>query len=176
LPRYLDLSYYAAQEGVPFTLSSNLLYALKAALECFGGEEHFRQIARLSSRLRRGLRRLGLTPVANAAAFPAVTTLQLPATCDSLRIGESLARAGCLLSYRSEYLLERNWLQVCLMGSCAPSMVDELLGTLLEAVCDAIPSGRPSGKALQPPAREPCESSGDLPSESSAGRGRRQRT
>src|SRR6185436_536926 len=31
LPRYLDLGYYAAQNGVPFTHSSNLLSALQAA-------------------------------------------------------------------------------------------------------------------------------------------------
>src|SRR5262245_57152931 len=33
LPRYLDLGYYAAQQGVPFTTSSNLLYALQTALK-----------------------------------------------------------------------------------------------------------------------------------------------
>src|SRR6266568_3490524 len=33
LPRYLDLGYYAAQSGVPFTHSSNLLSALQAALK-----------------------------------------------------------------------------------------------------------------------------------------------
>ena len=31
LPRYLDLGFYVEKNGVPFTLCSNLLYALKAA-------------------------------------------------------------------------------------------------------------------------------------------------
>ena len=37
LPRYLDLGLYAEQEGIPFTLSSNLLYAAGAAIRRFDG-------------------------------------------------------------------------------------------------------------------------------------------
>ena len=35
IPRYVDIGYYAALKGVPFTLNSNLVYALRAALDCF---------------------------------------------------------------------------------------------------------------------------------------------
>ena len=33
IPRYVDIGFYASRQGVPFTLSSNLVYALAAALE-----------------------------------------------------------------------------------------------------------------------------------------------
>ena len=47
-----------------------------------------------------------------------------------MRVGQSLEDAGYLLHYRSDYLVERNWLQVCLMGKCTASMIDELLDEL----------------------------------------------
>jgi aspartate aminotransferase-like enzyme len=127
LPRYLDLGFYAEQGGIPFTISSNLLYALKAALEQFEGERHFSSVARLAARLRKGLRKLGLPPLAESAVFPAVTTLALPSGRDAMQVGERLEEAGFLLHYRSEYLLARNWMQVCLMGVCTASMIDDLL-------------------------------------------------
>ncbi len=33
IPRYVDIGFYASRQGVPFTLSSNLVYALGAALD-----------------------------------------------------------------------------------------------------------------------------------------------
>src|SRR5207237_3911632 len=41
LPRYLDLSFYAAQSGIPFTFSSNLLHALHAAIKRVPWEGRF---------------------------------------------------------------------------------------------------------------------------------------
>jgi aspartate aminotransferase-like enzyme len=130
LPRYLDLGLYAERGGVPFTVSSNLLYALKAAVEVFEGERHFARVAELAARLREGLWSLGLAPLARSAAFPAVTTIALPPGRDSTRVGQSMEEAGYLLHYRSDYLVERNWLQVCLMGPCTAAMIDELLNEL----------------------------------------------
>ncbi|HUR47534.1 MAG TPA: hypothetical protein VMZ27_16745, partial [Candidatus Saccharimonadales bacterium] len=34
----------------------------------------------------------------------------------SKSIGWQLKKSGFLLSYNSEYLLKRNWIQICLMG------------------------------------------------------------
>jgi len=138
LPRYLDLGFYSERGGIPFTVSSNLLYALKTALEGFEGEHHFAQLAQLAVRLRDGLRGLGLTPVAESATYPAVTTIALPKEHDSTRVGESLEEAGYLVHYRSDYLLARNWLQICIMGACTLIMIDELCGALREAFGTAI--------------------------------------
>ena len=130
LPRYLDLGFYAECAGVPFTVSSNLLYALKAALKRFEGGEHYDYVMHLHARLLDGLRALGLSPVAKAAMFPAVTTIEMPSGYSSVQVGESLEETGYLLHYRSDYLVTRNWLQICLMGRCSSMMVDELLEAL----------------------------------------------
>ena len=117
LPRSLDLGYYAAQAGIPFTTSSNLLYALKTALQRISWPEKFAPIAEVSVLLRSRLNELGFSIIApNACAAPAVVTIALPPELPSKSIGWQLRKAGFLLSYNSSYLLKRNWIQICLMG------------------------------------------------------------
>lgn len=47
---------------------------------------------------------------------PGVVSIVLPETIPSRRFGDELARKGICLSYESRYLLERNWIQLALMG------------------------------------------------------------
>jgi aspartate aminotransferase-like enzyme len=127
LPRYLDLGYYAAQAGIPFTTSSNLLYALKTALTRISWPEKFAQIADVSVHLRQRLREQGQQIVApDAHAAPAVVTIALPPEISSKTIGWLLRKAGYLLSYNSSYLLKRNWIQICLMGEWSRENLLEL--------------------------------------------------
>jgi aspartate aminotransferase-like enzyme len=131
LPRYLDLGYYAAQQGTPFTFSSNLLHALHAAVKRVHWEERFTGLVELSAWLRAQLRELGFELIGDGAATsPAIVTIALPADLDSARIGGLIQEAGYLLSYNSDYLRRKNWIQVCLMGECAKEKVVSLLNAL----------------------------------------------
>ncbi len=137
LPRYLDLGYYAATNGVPFTILSDLLYALRTALDYFEANR-FTNIERMAQELRKGLAQLGMqVVVAEKNASPAVTTIVLPTALDSVWLGDQLLEQGYLLSYKSQYLVKRNWIQVCLMGEfrgdTIPAFLD-LLGMLTEPV------------------------------------------
>jgi aspartate aminotransferase-like enzyme len=135
LPRYLDLGYYAAQDGIPFTHSSNLVYALQAALKRTTWPEKFRQIADTSAWLRARLRELNLQIVApDAHAAPAVVSIALPREVSSKRVGWQLQKSGYLLSYKSGYLLQRNWIQICLMGEWSRDHL-EALPEVLAALC-----------------------------------------
>jgi len=137
LPRYLDLGYYAAQNGIPFTHSSNLLSSLRAALKRFDSQQPFNEIVELSAWLRPKLRELGFRILApDAHASPAVTTLVLPENISSQKVGDELQASGFLLSYQSEYLRHRNWIQICLMGDCSRQGLVALL-TELRKVADA---------------------------------------
>jgi len=49
--------------------------------------------------------------------MPAVVTIALPEMHSSEAIGDTLKDHGVLISYRSNYLLERNWIQACMMGA-----------------------------------------------------------
>ena len=131
LPRYLDLGLHAANDGVPFTMSSNLVYALDAALGRFEAGDVFGEIAAVSTWLRRGLSELGYRIVApDDHSSPAVITIELPEGAPTSEVGRRLENAGYFLSYNSAYLLERNWIQVCLMGDVRKETLAPLLGAM----------------------------------------------
>ena len=131
LPRYLDLGYFAEQEGIPFTFSSNLLHALHAALRRVDWARRFADLESWSDYARGRLRELGLPLVGDGVSVsPAVVTLALPAAANSVKLGDAMQEAGFLLSYNSEYLRGRNWLQICLMGECTREKVVSLLNAL----------------------------------------------
>lgn len=131
LPRYMDLSHYAAQQGIPFTFSSNLLHALHAAVKRVSWEKRFAELEALSAWLREKLSELGFKLIAGeAATSPAVVTIALPAEMNSVKVGDLIQESGYLLSYNSEYLRRRNWIQVCFMGECAREKVVSLLNAL----------------------------------------------
>ncbi|MCL5096162.1 MAG: aminotransferase class V-fold PLP-dependent enzyme, partial [Candidatus Omnitrophica bacterium] len=118
LPRYLDVGLYAKYQGIPFTHSSNLIYALRAALRRVEERtDGFLALTELSVWLRKELREMGFQIIADDAhTSPAVVTLALPREVRSEPFGQRLEENGFLLSYGSEYLLQRNWIQICLMG------------------------------------------------------------
>jgi len=128
LPVYLDLGYYAAKKGVPFTLSSNLLYALQAALQDSGSERAMGDLAHEAVWLRAQLRRMGFSFLGrDETASSAIVTIALPKEVNVLELGQSLDNQGYLLSYRSSYLVARNWIQISLMSKPARADLSKLL-------------------------------------------------
>jgi len=131
LPRYLDLGYYAQQEGIPFTFSSNLLHALHAAVKHVDWERRFAGLVEMSTTLRTKLLELGFTLVAsNTRTSPAVVTIALSPEMNSLMIGGLMQEAGYLLSCHSGYLRQRNWIQICLMGECTHEKIISVVNAL----------------------------------------------
>ena len=131
LPRYLDLSNYRAQQGVPFTFSSNLLHALHASVKRVPWEKRFAELVELAGWLRPKLREMGFELVGDQTeTSPAVVTVALPEELNSTKIGALIQESGYLLSYNSEYLRRRNWFQICLMGDCAREKLVSLLNAL----------------------------------------------
>lgn len=130
LPSYLDLGSYRAAKGVPFTVPTNLVYALSAALDYFDESAHEQTVVAAAA-LRRDLRLQGCDiVVGDALASPAVTTIALPQQVVSTEVGARLERQGFLTSYQSSYLVERNWLQICLMGAYRHDVLPDLVTAL----------------------------------------------
>jgi len=131
LPRYLDLNYYAAQQGIPFTFSSNLLHALHAAVKRVPWDKRFAELVERSAWLRPKLRELGFELAGEQTeTSPAVITIALPDSMNSVKIGNLIQESGYLLSYNSEYLKQRNWIQICMMGESAQEKLVSLLNAL----------------------------------------------
>jgi aspartate aminotransferase-like enzyme len=130
LPSYLDLGYYRSAQGVPFTVDTNLVYALDHALDR-SEQRGIAATAEIARTLRGQLRQMGFQVLApEEAASPAVTTIVLPPTVASVAVGDALARQGFLLSYLSKYLVARNWIQICLMGEYRADALPDLLTCL----------------------------------------------
>jgi len=133
IPRYLDLGYYADSDGIPFTMSSNLVYALSESLKILDPRNRYKEIDQLSKMIRENLRDLGLDVVAdNQHATPGLITISLPDWLNSGNIGKILQDEGYLLHWRSKYLLDRNWIQIALMGSYS---IDQIK-PLFKMLCD----------------------------------------
>ncbi|HVY54309.1 MAG TPA: aminotransferase V, partial [Thermodesulfobacteriota bacterium] len=131
LPRYIDIGLYAESEGTPFTLSSNLLFALGASLDNIRPAERYLRIRALSGHLRERLSGAGFEILAGAGhESPAIITIPLPERLESGALGMRLERSGFFLNWRSSYLRDRNWIQIALMGDCTESELDALVGLL----------------------------------------------
>ncbi len=118
IPRYLDIGSYEAKGGIPFTQSSNLLFALDAALVNLsaGIDGHFERVRHAASRLRDGAESHGFTVLApEEAASPGILTLVPPDGLSAKTLGDNLFLNGFRMHYESSYLTERNWLQAALM-------------------------------------------------------------
>ena len=135
LPRYLDLGLYAAHHGIPFTTSSNLVYALKTSLEHFL-PDHYRDIVNLSAWLRARLQEKGFSILApENHASPAIITVTLPKHINSTSVGRRMKKLGYILSYQSDYLLKNNWIQISLMGECSQDKIEPLIDLLGDYAC-----------------------------------------
>jgi aspartate aminotransferase-like enzyme/GNAT superfamily N-acetyltransferase len=118
LPCVLDLGIYQEKEGIPYTVQSNLIYALLAALRAHDWDKRFAEVRDWSKSIRRSLAEINAPILApDFCAMPAVVTIVLPEIHSSEAIGDMLKDHGVLVSYRSSYLLERNWIQACMMGA-----------------------------------------------------------
>jgi aspartate aminotransferase-like enzyme len=140
LPCALDLGLYASHRGVPFTHSSNLVHALRAALRTVRWQERYRELAETSEWLRARLRRLGFELVGSAAQpSSAVVTIALPDSVNSLTVSGELEKEGYLLSGNSRYLKDRNWIQICLMSEPSRDSLSAVTTALFQLCAD--PSG-----------------------------------
>lgn len=133
LPRYLDLGLYAETPGAPFTHSSNLLRALRAALAQRDRTIRSLAVKQDAAWLRDQLRAGGFRIVADDdETSPAVTTIALPHGLSSEELGTRVEADGFAISYRSEYLRSRNWIQICLMGNYRRDCLGPLVGALTD--------------------------------------------
>ncbi|MDR2862265.1 MAG: aminotransferase class V-fold PLP-dependent enzyme [Puniceicoccales bacterium] len=128
VPSYLDLGYWIRQDGVGFTHSSNLLSALATSLTEQDFPARHKVIAERDAWLREALAESRFDILTHGPnACPAVLTLIPRSGLSAWDTGLTLENEGFVLSYRSNYLRERNWLQISLMS--VPSI--ETLSTLV---------------------------------------------
>ena len=134
IPIYLDLHHYKNNEGIPFTLSSNLLLALHTSINQKLCPEQFEITKRYWKAYYHILKSYELVPFINRQSR--VCTIVPPAGTSSLFVNR-LAQLGIKCSYESNYLRERGWIQLALFGY----YTEEALASTLDALkttCESI--------------------------------------
>ncbi|API93603.1 aminotransferase class V-fold PLP-dependent enzyme [Virgibacillus pantothenticus] len=111
IPSYLDLGKYQINGSIPYTHSSNGLFALQAALQQLQPErtELFREICQ-------EFQKAGMEVLTGENYSPGIVTICLNPMIDSRKFGDALKQKGVHVSYESGYLLNHNWFQVAIMG------------------------------------------------------------
>jgi len=133
--RYLDLQLYARDGVVPFTHSSNLVNALRIALEGVDWPERFKVLSERSRWLRALLRERGYTVVATELhAAPGVVTIALPSSAGSVAVGTALEDHGMAIAANSDYLRQRNWIQIGVMAEPSRRQLRRVVDAL-DRVC-----------------------------------------
>ncbi|MDR3229044.1 MAG: aminotransferase class V-fold PLP-dependent enzyme [Puniceicoccales bacterium] len=131
IPSYLDLGYWIAQNGVGFTHSSNLLSALATSLAEKDFPARHKIITERDAWLRDALKDSRFDILTHGPnACPAVLTLIPRTGPDAWETGMALEDAGFVLSYRSNYLRERNWLQISIMSTPSAPTLRKLVALL----------------------------------------------
>ena len=133
----LDLGRYLLGDGIPFTLSSNLLAALHASVASID-EFRYERIARDSAEMREQFERAGFSIIAKAhCAASGIIAMSIPKEISTQQLGESLRRDGVHIGFESAYLRERHWVQIALMGEydtkalrCLPERMRTLIHSL----------------------------------------------
>ncbi len=138
LPRYFDMSYYDSNQGVPFTINTLWVHALHTALRSACFPIRYLQVRQWALRMRQHLQKAAIEWIGDqAAAFPAILTLQPKGKRTAQEIGDALKDQNYLVSYQSKYLLERNWLQISFMGyHFTESIIDSLAASLIKLIND----------------------------------------
>jgi len=134
LPRSLDLRLYM-EGSIPFTLSSNQVTALKIALESLDPEKRYREVREKTQWARQALREAGVPFLGEADSFfPGVITIPLPPRVDAAILGRVMQEKGWLLSSHSQYLLDRNWVQICFFGPARTEDLPPVIRRLARAI------------------------------------------
>ena len=100
-------------------------------------QTRFANVKQWSAELRTEFEEIGLSILAEEQCrAPHITTTVMPDSISSLEMGKLLEDEGILASYRSEYLIEKNQIQICFMGECQkpPQLITYFLRETMEQV------------------------------------------
>lgn len=127
VPVYLDLQHYALKDGVPFTISSNLVNALYISIQQKLQANQFDLIQEYGERFYNRLSKQQIIPFSNQLSK--VFTIVLADNTRSTFISK-MQYKQILFSYESEYLKERHWCQLATFGYYKKSDLNYVLHAL----------------------------------------------
>ncbi len=117
IPVYMDIGMYDGNDSIPYSHSSNLIYALQEALKRFEDEKAFVKIKETYAFIEQAITSMGLKLVSpNEHAASIILTVQLNEGQSSKAVGDALALQGYIIHYESAYLQKNNWIQIACLN------------------------------------------------------------
>lgn len=112
-PVYLDLAHYHAQDGIPFTISSNLVKALYVSICQKQNGSQYDLLQEYGNKIYTILNRYDLVPFSHSQS----KVFTIVHNKNNNRPGRKRLRIKpLLLSYESDYLKTRGWQQLAMFG------------------------------------------------------------
>jgi aspartate aminotransferase-like enzyme len=134
LPKYIDLGLYCEHESIPFSHSSNLIEALNTALQ-FTPTHRYEKIKQNYRHIKDGIERIQLSIlVPEQQASPMIMTIEIPKSISSVEFGEHLCFQGYQLHFESNYLRQKNWLQIATVGEYELTTIHNMLNLLAKTI------------------------------------------
>jgi aspartate aminotransferase-like enzyme len=135
IPTYIDLGHYFHSNGIPFTISSNLIMALNKAVDYSLQPGRTKKIAELSKLLLEKILKVdGVKLINKDYQFSTHITTIVPEGISSVVLGDMIKAAGVETSYNSGYLKERNQLQISIMGEHSEQDIEKFVTELKAAL------------------------------------------
>lgn len=117
IPKYMNLKHHSETNWVPYTVSTNLFYALQHAFNGIASEEHRQNIIRISDFIYEELAQLGFSFLGNYHdMMPGIISIICPVEINSYDLGVELEKNGFYVNYGGAYLRNANYFQICIMG------------------------------------------------------------
>lgn len=127
VPVYFDLGHYSRKNGIPFTISSNLVKSLFISIEQKLTDDQFGMVQEYGKQFFSLLNEYGWVPFSDINA--SVYTIAVPGTAKKIFM-KNMAQRKLLLSYESDYLKTRNWMQLATFGYYEEAQLKQVLNSL----------------------------------------------
>lgn len=112
IPTYLNLKYYQEKNGIPFTISSNLIKALHVSCKTKLTDSNYKAVENISQQVHCLFKKMNILPFDNYHVFTLAFNDQ-----KAMLIAKELEKNNILAAYQSDYLIKMNWMQIALFNA-----------------------------------------------------------
>lgn len=117
IPKYFNLKHHNDSNSVPYTISTNLFYALAHAFDGVATKEHRDNIKQIGDYIYAELSALGFSFLGNKVdMMPGIISIICPQNISSYDLGVELEKNNFFVNYGGAYLRNANYFQICIMG------------------------------------------------------------
>jgi aspartate aminotransferase-like enzyme len=131
IPKYMNLKHHAETNWVPYTIGTNLFYALWHAFKGVIVPQHQTNIQNMSDYIYKELTDIGFTFLGNYTnMMPGIISIICPPEINSYELGVELEKNNFYVNYGGAYLRNANYFQICIMGHQEMTNANKLVSFL----------------------------------------------